>query len=134
MCLRNGIMSLKMKSKCRGIFFLFLIKINKCSFFRLVGLFEFRRPVVLLRDPQLIKQLAVKDFDHFMDHRVLMTEELDPLFGKNLVSLSGHKWRDMRSTLSPAFTGKLAILLIKLTKYNFFPQNSQEVKCVKCLS
>ena len=41
-----------------------------------------------------------------MDHRVLITEEVDPLFGKNLVSLSGQKWKDMRATLSPAFTGK----------------------------
>ncbi|CAG9808691.1 unnamed protein product [Chironomus riparius] len=69
------------------------------------GLFEFRRPVVLIRDPQIIKQLTVKDFDHFMDHRVLITEDIDPLFGKNLVSLSGQKWKDMRATLSPAFTG-----------------------------
>lgn len=73
---------------------------------RLSGLFEFRRPVVLIRDPQIIKQLTVKDFDKFMDHRVLITEDIDPLFGKNLVSLTGDKWKDMRATLSPAFTGK----------------------------
>lgn len=72
---------------------------------KLSGLFEFRRPVVLLRDPKMIKHLTVKDFDNFMDHRVLMTEDIDPLFGKNLVSLSGQKWKDMRATLSPAFTG-----------------------------
>ncbi|XP_070502406.1 probable cytochrome P450 9f2 [Chironomus tepperi] len=72
---------------------------------KLSGLFEFRRPVVLIRDPQIIKQLTIKDFDHFMDHRVLITEDIDPLFGKNLVSLTGDKWKDMRATLSPAFTG-----------------------------
>jgi len=41
-----------------------------------------------------------------MDHRVLITEDIDPLFGKNLVSLTGDKWKDMRATLSPAFTGE----------------------------
>jgi cytochrome P450 family 9 len=60
---------------------------------RATGLFEFRRPVVLIRDPKLVKHLAVKDFDHFMDHRVLITEELDPMFGKTLVSLQGQKWK-----------------------------------------
>lgn len=75
--------------------------------------------MVLLRDPQLIKQLTVRDFDHFMNHRVLMTEELDPLFGKNLVSLTGQKWRDMRSTLSPAFTGKFELALFIQHTLNF---------------
>lgn len=52
-----------------------------------------------------MKQLAVKDFEYFTDHRVIITEEIDPMFGKSLVSLKGQKWKDMRSTLSPAFTG-----------------------------
>jgi cytochrome P450 family 9 len=64
--------------------------------FRASGLFEFRRPVVLLKDPKLIKRLTIKDFDYFMDHRSLITEDIDPLFGKNLVALKGNKWRDMR--------------------------------------
>ncbi|XP_059611831.1 uncharacterized protein LOC132258517 [Phlebotomus argentipes] len=69
------------------------------------GIFEMRRPIFLLRDPKMIKQMAVKDFDHFLDHRLNLEEKHDPLFGRNLLSLKGQKWRDMRSTLSPAFTG-----------------------------
>ncbi|KAG5671809.1 hypothetical protein PVAND_001984 [Polypedilum vanderplanki] len=72
---------------------------------RLSGLFEFRRPAVLVKDPKLIKQLAVKDFEHFMDHRSVIDEDVDPLFGKNLIALKGNKWREIRATLSPAFTG-----------------------------
>lgn len=64
-----------------------------------------RNPVLLVKDPDLIKQMIIKDFDHFTEHRVIITEEIDPLFGKNLFSLSGQKWKDMRTTLSPAFTG-----------------------------
>lgn len=63
------------------------------SDYRVSGLFEFRRPVVLIRDPKLIKHLAVKDFEYFMDHRVVITEDIDPLFGKSLVSLKGQKWK-----------------------------------------
>ncbi|CAO1431140.1 unnamed protein product [Diamesa serratosioi] len=79
-----------------------------CSEFKdekISGFFEFRKPVVMVKDPKLIKQLAVKNFDYFMDRRTMITEEMDPIFGKALVSLTGQKWRDMRSTLSPAFTG-----------------------------
>lgn len=56
-------------------------------------MFEFRKPVVFLRDPKIAKLLAVKEFDSFSDHRVIVSEELDPLFGKSLVSLKGQKWR-----------------------------------------
>lgn len=64
-----------------------------------------RNPVILVKDPDLIKQMIIKDFEHFTEHRVIITEEIDPLFGKNLFSLTGQKWKDMRTTLSPAFTG-----------------------------
>jgi len=72
---------------------------------KVFGAFEFRRPVVSIRDPKIVKHLAVKDFDHFSDHRVLIKEDIDPLVGKLLTSLTGQKWKDMRATLSPAFTG-----------------------------
>ena len=49
----------------------------------------------MVRDPKIIKQLAVKEFDHFMDHRQLITEEMDPLFGKALFSIRGQKWRGL---------------------------------------
>lgn len=58
----------------------------------------------MIRDPDLIKQITVKDFDYFMDHRTIVPEESDPLWGKNLFALNGKRWRDMRSNLSPSFT------------------------------
>lgn len=59
-----------------------------------------------LCDPELIKQITVKDFEHFLDHRqFFLDEESEPLFGKSLFMLRGQRWRDMRATLSPAFTG-----------------------------
>jgi cytochrome P450 family 9 len=42
-----------------------------------------------LRDPELIKMVTVKDFEHFLDRRVPISEEVEPLFGKNLFSLKG---------------------------------------------
>jgi cytochrome P450 family 9 len=59
----------------------------------------------VLRDPELIKQVGIKQFDNFMEHRVFIDETMDPLLGNALVSLTGQKWRDMRATLSPVFTG-----------------------------
>lgn len=56
-------------------------------------MFQFRNPVFFIRDPKLVKKLAVKDFDNFLDHRVFIDEDADKMFGKSLVSLQGQKWR-----------------------------------------
>ncbi|RZC39210.1 uncharacterized protein BDFB_009483, partial [Asbolus verrucosus] len=69
------------------------------------GFYQFFLPTLLLKDPELIKQITVKDFDHFVDHRSFIPEDSDPLWRKNLISLTGQRWREMRATLSPAFTG-----------------------------
>ncbi|XP_074029256.1 cytochrome P450 9e2-like [Leptinotarsa decemlineata] len=55
-------------------------------------------------DPKLIKRITVKDFEHFVDHRSFIAEEVDSLWGKNLVLLKGDKWKQMRPAVSPSFT------------------------------
>ncbi|XP_069676196.1 cytochrome P450 9e2-like isoform X2 [Periplaneta americana] len=68
------------------------------------GVYEFLNPVIMIRDPELLKNVTVKDFEFFLNHRNPFSEEVEPLFGKGLFNLQGQKWKDMRSTLSPAFT------------------------------
>jgi cytochrome P450 family 9 len=74
-------------------------------FHRIVGFFHFRTPFFMLRDPELIKQIGIKDFDNYTDHQSFQGNSLNDLFGNSLVGLTGAKWRDMRATLSPVFTG-----------------------------
>ncbi|XP_053685840.1 probable cytochrome P450 9f2 [Sabethes cyaneus] len=79
---------------------------------KIVGLYDLLTPMFLARDPEVIKRISIRDFDHFVDHTPSMSnaspdEEIggENLFGNSLFALRGQKWRDMRSTLSPAFTG-----------------------------
>ncbi|CAO1343924.1 unnamed protein product [Diamesa tonsa] len=78
---------------------------NQFSSSRFFGVFEFIKPMYCIRDPELIRQISIKDFDHFVNHRSVFDENVDKLFGRSLFILRDQKWRDMRSTLSPAFTG-----------------------------
>ncbi|XP_055696961.1 probable cytochrome P450 9f2 [Phlebotomus papatasi] len=88
-----------------------------CKDFReekIFGIFDVMKPTLVIQDPELVKYLAIKEFDHFTDHRQLITPDIDPLFSHSLFSLKGQKWREMRATLSPAFTGSKMRLMCGL--------------------
>lgn len=69
------------------------------------GFFDQRTPIYGIRDPALLKQITVKDFDHFINHRTVFDDRDGGLFGNSLFVMRNEKWKDMRSTLSPVFTG-----------------------------
>lgn len=50
-----------------------------------VGMYEVGGggPVYVIRDPELIKQVTVKDFHHFVNHRFGVNEKSDPLMGRS---------------------------------------------------
>jgi cytochrome P450 family 6 len=71
------------------------------------GLYGFTVPSLLVRDPEVIKDILVKDFDKFHSRGMVVNEKAEPLQG-HLVALSGSKWRNLRVKLSPTFTaGKM---------------------------
>ncbi|XP_075148979.1 putative cytochrome P450 9f2 [Haematobia irritans] len=73
---------------------------------KVYGVFDQGQPIYMIKDPELIKQIAVKDFDHFVNHRTFTDPDDDKhLFAASLFMMQDGRWKDMRSTLSPAFTG-----------------------------
>lgn len=48
-----------------------------------------RTPAIVITDPELIKQVGVKDFDFFMNHRPFVSEDNDPMFSNILFNLQG---------------------------------------------
>nr|UUB32700.1 cytochrome P450 CYP9AZ1 [Dendroctonus valens] len=70
----------------------------------ITGIYNFRAPVLMIKDPELIKQVAVKDFDSFTDHAPSADPDADPLWCNNLFALTGDRWKEMRNLVSPTFT------------------------------
>lgn len=79
-----------------------------------VGFFDFNSPTLMIRDTELIKSMAVKNFDHFVNHRSFIDPAYEPLFGNNLFALHDQRWRDVRALLSPAFTSSKMKAMFKL--------------------
>nr|ACE75187.1 cytochrome P450 [Glyptapanteles flavicoxis] len=79
-----------------------------------IGYYEFTKPVIMIRDPELLKSITVKNFEHFVDHRSFGDPEIEPLFSNNLFSLKGDKWREIRTLLTPAFTSAKMKAMFKL--------------------
>nr|XP_033323903.1 cytochrome P450 9e2-like [Megalopta genalis] len=90
---------------------------------RYVGFMDSFTPTLLIRDPELIREVGIKQFDHFTDHRVFISEIVEPLFGRTVFSLKGESWKKMRNTLSPFFTSskmKFMFGVVSESSHDFF--------------
>ncbi|XP_069937066.1 cytochrome P450 9e2-like isoform X2 [Cherax quadricarinatus] len=71
------------------------------------GLYELFRPVLMIGDPDLLKNIFVKDFDHFVDRRRILAED-GSILNEMLSNKTGDEWKTLRDILTPTFTsGKM---------------------------
>lgn len=74
---------------------------------RVVGLHEIGgEPAFLIRDPELVKQITIRDFSHFVSRYSGVNKTLDPLIGHELTNLKNDEWRRIRNLLTPLFTSQ----------------------------
>lgn len=76
---------------------------NEFKGYRYGGTFEGRRPLLNIIDPDLIKAIMIRDFDHFTDRRTLNSNEPGYL-KRSLLNLKGTEWKSVRSILTPVFS------------------------------
>lgn len=81
-----------------------------------VGLFDFHKPSLFIQDPAIIKQLGIKDFDSFVNHESFTEALSDELFSNSLFMMKDEKWKVMRATLTPAFTGSKMRMMFDLIR------------------
>ncbi|XP_063958640.1 cytochrome P450 3A24-like isoform X2 [Lytechinus pictus] len=69
---------------------------------KIFGFYLFRRPVVVISDPDILKDILVKSFSKFTNHDtfVLKNRPLD----QSLLDLRDQRWKDVRTVITPTFS------------------------------
>lgn len=74
---------------------------------KFTGFYIFDKPFLLARDPEIIKNILVKDFNYFTDRYVAASDD-DALGTANLFILKSPHWKNLRNKLTPVFSsGKM---------------------------
>ncbi|OWR54415.1 cytochrome P450 9G3, partial [Danaus plexippus plexippus] len=72
---------------------------------RYVGYIEGTTKTIIIRDPEITKNITVKDFQHFTDHKTFFSEETEPLFGGSLFSMKDLMRRYTNDVIASAAFG-----------------------------
>ncbi|XP_059044996.1 cytochrome P450 6B6-like [Achroia grisella] len=70
---------------------------------KFIGSFRSTAPSLVLRDPEMVKQVIISDFVYFHERGIVPGKSLEPMF-MNLFFGEGDLWRLLRQRLTPAFT------------------------------
>lgn len=87
-----------------------------------LGIYVLHKPFLLIRNPELIKQILIKDFNVFPNRYFSARSFHDDIGHTNLFSIQNPPWKYLRNKLSPIFTG------VKLKKlFHLITQNADSM-------
>ncbi|XP_017479502.1 PREDICTED: cytochrome P450 6g1-like [Rhagoletis zephyria] len=82
-----------------------------------VGIYILNKPALVLREPELIKSVLIKEFQKFANRFAACDPHGDPLASNNLFFVRNPQWRELRTRISPVFTsGKIKQMYTLMTE------------------
>ncbi|XP_076683508.1 cytochrome P450 9e2-like [Andrena cerasifolii] len=82
----------------------------------MVGFYKFANPVLLVREPHLVKTVLQTNFSSFHDNSVAVIPDVDPLLATNPFFCNGDAWVSGRKRLTWAFSSmRLKILFVAVS-------------------
>lgn len=99
----------------------------------MVGVYGLYKPGLLIKDPDIVKSVWIKDFDSFHDRFVKNDYHHDPLGAQMIFFVEYNLWKEMRTKLSLIFSsGKLKNMypLIQAVGQNIVSFSGQTAYCV----
>lgn len=96
----------------------------------MIGIHVFDKPYLILRDPELIRDVFIKDFSNF-SNKILTGNSTDVFGGSNLFLATNPPWKHIRQKMTPVLsTGKLKImfnLMLEICEDFDFHMNSLDI-------
>ena len=68
---------------------------------KLYGTYDRRLPIFNISDPEVIRNIMIRDFRHFVDRKEAASHRISKLF---LTFLKGSEWKRARNIMTPTFT------------------------------
>jgi len=78
------------------------IRLRK-KFGDIYGKYQFLSPIIVVWDPEILKQAMIKEFSSFSD-RTKWMNKIQGEMNDSVSSVSGKQWKRIRSTLTPVFS------------------------------
>nr|WET52726.1 cytochrome P450 [Phaedon brassicae] len=75
----------------------------KAKGYKHCGIWQLAAPTYFVLDLDMLKNILIKDFDHFVDRGFYCNEKDDPI-GCHLFAIEGDRWKKMRKQASTIFT------------------------------
>ncbi|XP_013101430.2 probable cytochrome P450 9f2 [Stomoxys calcitrans] len=69
------------------------------------GAFDNRKPVLMIREPKMVKHILIDAFNHFVNRNNCIPVNEASLFTNSIFMMENLKWNEMRKTLNPVFRG-----------------------------
>lgn len=74
---------------------------------KLTGVYAVFKPMLLIRDPEMVRNVFHKDFAYFSDRNSGVDPDFEPVM-HNILTMRSEEWTPLRTMLTPLFTpGKL---------------------------
>ncbi|XP_067136945.1 cytochrome P450 3A8-like isoform X2 [Centruroides vittatus] len=82
---------------------------------KVFGIYEGSNPALMVGEPELLKNILVKDFYAFSEQRRVRFG--DPILDRVFVLQSYERWKELRNIISPAFTSGKLRMMVKDSNY-----------------
>lgn len=80
----------------------------KLNYGKIYGIHVGFQPVLVIEDPECLRDILITNFDHFTDRRIMSGH---PFQRNDLVNQNGDKWKHDRAIISPTFSsGKMKFM------------------------
>ncbi|XP_011501310.1 PREDICTED: cytochrome P450 6A1-like [Ceratosolen solmsi marchali] len=76
---------------------------NKYKNYPMFGIFASRAPILIINDPEIIKDVMVKNFSSFLNRGNRIFEKVEPL-SANLINLEAARWKPLRTKQTTMFS------------------------------